>query len=268
MKLQLSSSDISKPLLSDELVAKGIDIFLKEGALLINSVIPLDLMNLANEKIKPYIESIEQRNEDKLNLKVGNRRYMEPIKIKNPFNDRRLFCPDKVLQILLSILGNDLVINSYTTVISLPGAKQQHVHSDGSKLFTTKIDVPLPPHAITLAIPLIKLDINCGSTAIWTKSHLDEEKFLVDANTKELLPAQVPLPNLGDIYMFDYRIKHAGMANKSDYARPILYIVFSKDWWIDSKNFSKNYKPLNITPEELELIPKNIAPLFRLVNKL
>ncbi len=266
MKLELSNLDISKPMLSDELLAKGIDIFLKEGALWINSVIPLDLLNLANKEIKQYIENIEQRNEDKLNLKVGDRRYMEPINIKHPFNDNRLFCPNKVLQILINILGRDLVINSYTAVISLPGAKIQHIHSDGSHLFKTKSNVPLPPHAITLAIPLIKLDKNCGSTAIWVKSHLEGMKVVVDSNAKKTLPAHLPLPNLGDIYMFDYRVKHAGMANKSDYARPILYIVFSKPWWIDPSNFSANYKPLNITSDELKLIPKNISSLFRLVN--
>ena len=55
MKLELSSSDISKPMLSDELVAKAIDIFLKEGALWMNSVIPLDLLKLANKEIQQYI---------------------------------------------------------------------------------------------------------------------------------------------------------------------------------------------------------------------
>ena len=124
----------------------------------------------------------------------------------------------------------------------------------------------MPPHAITLAIPLIKLDENCGSTAIWAKSHLEGMKIVFDSNTKKILPAKLPLPNLGDIYMFDYRVKHSGMANNSNYARPILYIVFSKPWWIDPSNFSANYKPLNITSDGLKLIPKNISSLFRLVN--
>ena len=266
MKLELSSSDISKPRLSDELVAKAIDIYLKEGALWINSVIPLDLLKLANKEIQQYIENIEQRNEDNLNLKVGDRRYMEPINLKHPFIDNRLFCPNKVLQILIRILGSDLVLNSYTAVISLPGAKMQQLHSDGSHLFETKTNFRLPPHAITLAIPLIKLDENNGSTAIWAKSHLEGMKVVKDSNTKKILPANLPLPNLGDIYMFDYRVVHAGMANNSNYARPILYIVFSKPWWIDPNNFSANYKPLNITSDGLKSIPNNISSLFRLVN--
>ena len=191
---------------------------------------------------------------------------MEPINIKYPFNDNRLFCPDKVLQILLRILGRDLVLNSYTAVISLPGAKNQHIHSAGSPLFKTNINFPLPPHAITLAIPLIKLDEKCGSTAIWVKSHLKGMNLVVDTKTKKTLPAYLPLPNLGDIYMFDYRVMHAGMANKTDYARPILYIVFSKPWWIDPSNFSSNYKPINISLEELKLMPDNISSLFRLIN--
>ena len=266
MKLELSNSDISNPILSDELVAKGIEIFLKEGGLWMNSVIPLDILNLANKEIQQYIENIEQRNQEKLNLKVGDRRYMEPINIKFPFNDKRLFCPDKVLQILIRVLGKDLVLNSYTAVISLPGAKNQHVHSDGAPLFETNTNFHLPPHAITLAIPLIKLDENCGSTAIWAKSHLKGINVVVDSQTKKSFPAYLPLPKLGDIYMFDYRSIHAGMANKSNYARPILYIVFSKPWWIDPSNFSGNYKPINITLEEQRLIPANISSLFRLVN--
>lgn len=263
MKLDLTESEISKTHLSDEILAKAVDIFLTEGALWINSVIPLDILEDTKKAIKSYIHGIEQRESDHRNLKVGDMRYMEPIKIEYPFSDCRLFCPQKVHQILIQILGDNLVLDSYTTVISLPGAKLQHVHSDGPTLFGDEINVNLPPHAVTLAVPLVDLDEVCGSTGIWYKSHLYGNKAVYEADGKKILPAQYPTPKLGDVYMFDYRIKHAGMPNQSDYARPILYIVFSRPWWSDSSNFSGACRPVNISANQLHAMPNQIAPLFR-----
>lgn len=240
--------------------------FLRDGWLSMNSVIPLNALNLAQQEIQGYISGIEERNKNSLNLKVGDKRYMETIKICPPFDDDRLFAAPKVLQVLISLLSNDLVLNSYTSVISLPGSQNQHVHSDGGHLFGAFIGTTLPPHAITVAIPLVDIDKLCGSTAIWERSHLEGVSSVQDQNGI-LLPAKAPMPKLGDIYMFDYRLKHAGMANNSSLARPILYIVFSKPWWIDPANFG-NQKPVAISKANLACISDRVKSLFRLVDPL
>ena len=246
-----------------EIISRG---FIRDGWLSMNSVVPLDALSNAQQEIKKYISGIEERNKSNRNLKVGDRRFMETINIYPPFNDDRLFAPPKVLQILTFLLGADLVLNSYTSVISLPGSQDQHVHQDGESLFNISIATQLPPHAITVAIPLVNIDALCGSTAIWERSHIEGDSALKDQNGI-LLPPQTPMVNVGDIYMFDYRVKHAGMANNSSFARPILYVVFSKPWWIDHQNFA-NQKPVNISSSGLESISPRIRSLFRLVEPL
>lgn len=240
--------------------------FLRDGWLSLNSVIHLDALSPAQQGIHGYIAGIEERNRNGLNLKVGDKRYMESIKISPPFDDNRLFAAPKVLQILISLLGNDLVLNSYTAVISLPGSQDQHIHSDGGHLFGASIGASLPPHAITVAIPLVDIDELCGSTAIWEGSHVKGKSAMRDQNGG-LLPAKAPMPKLGDVYMFDYRLKHRGMANNSGFARPILYIVFSKPWWVDPKNFA-NQKPVIISKANLECMSNHLKWLFRLVDPL
>lgn len=238
--------------------------FTKNGWLSMNSVIEADVISLAKCAIDEYLENAEERNDKKLNLKVGDKRFMESLNICPPFDNEKLFCPPKVLQVLVGLLGNDLVLNSYTAVISFPGSKDQGIHADGGFLFDDPVNPALPPHAITVAIPLINISEECGSTAIWNGSHIQGDSA-VRGLDGILLPAQIPFPKLGDVYMFDYRIKHAGMANNSVAARPILFIVFSKPWWIDPTNFSSQRKPVQISKDNLDRIPSHIKSLFRLV---
>ena len=94
------------------------------------------------------------------------------------------------------------MLNSYTSVISLPGSQNQQIHSDGGHLFGESIGASLPPHAITVAIPLVDIDKECGSTAIWGRSHIEGLSAVKDQNGA-LLPATAPFPGLGDVYMFD-----------------------------------------------------------------
>lgn len=262
--VEVKDAESTEKLFDRSTVEKMSERFLQDGWLFVNSVIPLDALSLAQQEIQAYISGIEERNQSGFNLKVGDKRYMETIKVCPPFDDYRLFAAPKILQLLISLLGQDLVLNSYTSVISLPGSQNQHVHSDGGHLFGESISASLPPHAITVAIPLVDIDEVCGSTAFWGRSHIEGLSVVKDQNGA-FLPATAPYPRLGDVYMFDYRLKHGGMANNSNFARPILYIVFSKPWWIDPSNFS-NQKPVAISEFNLERIPSRLRSLFRLVD--
>ena len=50
---------------------------------------------------------------------------------------------------------------------------------------------------------------------------------------------QVPLPAAGDALVFDYRIRHRGLGNRSMTPRPLLYITFAKKEYDDQANFSR-----------------------------
>ena len=215
-----------------------------------NSAIAPSIISPAQQAISRYIDGIEDRNKKGLNLKVGHKRYMDSVTLCGPLLHEDLLYSPKVSQILIELLGEDLVLNNYTVVISLPGAKSQHIHSDGGSLFEPSCDIHLPPYAVTVAIPLVDIDLVCGPTAIWAGSHLKDGSAVRDSKGN-VFPPRVPTPCLGDVSMFDYRTKPAGMANNANFARPILYIVFSRPWWIDSSNFSAQQRPVRITSKNL-----------------
>jgi ectoine hydroxylase-related dioxygenase (phytanoyl-CoA dioxygenase family) len=50
----------------------------------------------------------------------------------------------------------------------------------------------------------------------------------------------------GDAILFDYRLRHRGLPNKtSDVVRPLVYITYAKPFFRDEANFSlKRYTPL------------------------
>ena len=49
-----------------------------------------------------------------------------------------------------------------------------------------------------------------------------------------------PAPRKGTAILFDYRLGHRGMGNKSDEPRPTLYLTYTnKPGWTDKDNFSR-----------------------------
>ena len=93
-------------------------------------------------------------------------------------------------------------------------------------------------------MPLINLTEDLGPTQLRPKSHFytrDLTKQLLLARVKgRLVSPTVPLLNVGDALLFDYRILHRGLGNQSKTTiRPILVLTFSKAWYTDVLNFPK-----------------------------
>jgi hypothetical protein len=47
-------------------------------------------------------------------------------------------------------------------------------------------------------------------------------------------------PDAGDCILFDYRLNHRGLGNKSQSNRALLYLTYAVPWWRDPKNFSSS----------------------------
>ncbi|EGD78956.1 hypothetical protein PTSG_11805 [Salpingoeca rosetta] len=58
-----------------------------------------------------------------------------------------------------AVLGSDMKLNYTGVVVSLPGSEDQNWHVDGDHLFP---HVHLPPHAVTVFIPLENVDKDMG----------------------------------------------------------------------------------------------------------
>src|SRR3974390_1623379 len=137
---------------------------------------------------------------------VGHRRFMVPLPMQDAVLDSHVWRHPKVLRLLRSVLGPNLVLHALGAVLALEGAEQQHVHTDHPPLYgQTGIESLLPPYAVTAAVPLIDVDDRSGTTRVWPRSHLSAERPGDAAGYVD------PRLDAGDCLIFDYRLYHGGI---------------------------------------------------------
>lgn len=188
---------------------------------------------------------------------VGSRRYEIAPTMNPPFSNPELYANDDIRSLLDVLLGADYKVSSFTIVVSYPGADRQHVHRDHAHLFEGENAArTLPPHAINLAVPLVDIDLEVGTTGFWPGSHRwDTEHPCRDDGMIQ------PALRTGDCMMLDYRTMHAGMPNRSARIRPILYIVYTRPWFFDEKNFTSRH-PLDLPEEEYDKLAPDVQTLM------
>jgi ectoine hydroxylase-related dioxygenase (phytanoyl-CoA dioxygenase family) len=180
---------------------------------------------------------------------------MEPVPLAGPFNAPELYAHPLLLAAMAGLLGPDFVIGSMTLVTSQPGADPQHLHADHPPLFPdSPLGASLPAHACTVLIPLVDIDEAVGGTEVCKGTH----RFAEAASAGPVACAM----RLGDCLVFDYRLAHRGMANRSSRVRPVLSIVYQRAWFRDAVNFG-GVDALQVPLEERSRIPESLAGLFR-----
>ena len=138
--------------------------------------------------------------------------------------------------VLRKILGTDKPeLIAAGVFLSMPGAEAQNYHTDGVHL---NLRNHAPPHAVNVFVPLVDLippgSASNGPTEFCKGTHVLGR----DAWVKERCVN--PAPRAGTAILFDYRLGHRGMGNKSDEPRPTLYLTYTnKPGWTDKDNFSR-----------------------------
>ena len=139
-------------------------------------------------------------------------------------------------------LGEDAVLRRRGLVVGLPGASDQAYHADAPRVppevwaeheSATRTQ---PAHSLVVFLPLCDLNEANGPTAFlpgshqrWTSDALEAEADAPGSSTAGA-PAIMDV-HAGDAIIFDSRTQHAGGANRSKHARPILYLVFARPWF-------------------------------------
>jgi hypothetical protein len=194
----------------------------------------------------------------KASLEVGAQRFMIPVPLAGGFANPLIFANPFVVALTREILGDDAILDSFGAIVSLPGADEQVPHRDGPDLFDAQISALLPAHALTLGLPLVEMNDTNGTTAIWPGSHRAREH---DAGTFSERPTIPP----GSCLLWDFRLYHAGTANRSAEARPLIYATYARCWYQDPVNFSgKPLARLAFDPDLLPALPPAARALLRL----
>lgn len=258
--LAISEEDRARGELTPESMAYGAKLFETFGFLMIERALePSLVVSLQEAYFERYVR-LPRPVLDETCLRVGDERYMISVAISGPFASPHLYGNPFFLPILERLLSPKLVINSFGSVCAFPGSKDQHVHLDHPWLFeSSQISAALPTYAITVVMGLVDLNLTVGTTAVWEGSHRGGHPKAMPFNPAD---AALPMARMGDVYLMDYRLVHGGTANNSARPRPIMYLVYSRPWFSDAANFTK--QPPVILPEAaLHSMPERLKQLFR-----
>ena len=156
-----------------------------------------------------------------------------PCQTSPPYLDEALTSSEPVLSLIKGVLRSGrLELDSFSYVMSMAGASEQHWHTDVDPLYKDWRGEDLPPYGVLAMVALNALTKASGPTEFVLGSHRSAFK----GELKELPRASFAVDK-GGVVLFDLRTKHRGGANESPKDRAILYISYVLDWWQDAINF-------------------------------
>jgi len=243
--------------------------FRVHGCLLLENCLAREKVMALQSQFMADYASLDLNTVQKKCLHVGDKRYMFSVSINGAFADPDIFAAPRIMPVVENLLGNDCILQSVGVVCAFPGAGAQHIHRDHPNLFEEAggLNSFLPPFALHVVIPLVDLTEETGTTALWEGSHRQRSQTSdAQLNEEQLLRAEgavLPWPKMGDCYFMDFRLRHGGTANHSAVPRPILYLVYSRRWFQDRKNYeSRRQKPIEISRDEYDRLPDQHRHLF------
>lgn len=154
-------------------------------------------------------------------------RHCMPMVVEGSLAERDILLPAPVSAIAKAMLRPEYKVDSVGLLVSVPGAPDQIPHHDGWLFPDERLDRLLPAFALAVSVPLVTMDKTSGTTAFWRGSHRAAEPLI------EGPPDWEPVVPPGSILLWDFRVQHAGGANRGDQARPIIFTVLSREWWVE-----------------------------------
>ena len=226
------------------------------GILILDGILPVSYIDQLREAFLADYERQVRRKEQRFASEVGDKRVMLSVDVEGLFNQQRLFANRYAYPVLCRLLSNEMIINAFNAVTSLPGSRIQHLHANHPELFwDASLDNVMPPFCVTLAVPLVDLNAETGTTRFYPGS----QKRTNDTAPKT--PCFDPEVPRGSAILFDSRIRHRGLANKSAAPRPVLYLIYARPWFRDYVNYDFD-QALRITRKEFDKVRPKYQHLF------
>ena len=239
-----------------EQMRTAIACFVKHGYAILDHVIPAEKIRALQLEFQRDYGRVLTDEETDASKKVGDARYMIPLRFTRGFADIEIFANPYVIPVVREVLEQKAIIEAYGAVVSLPGSRAQPTHHDAPHLFGAEISALLPAHALTLAVPLVEMNETQGTTTLLPGSHRWRSN---DGNVEGISPT-VPI---GSCMMWDFRLVHSGTANRSTVSRPMVYCTYSRPWYQDPVNFRrKTMRRVDFDAGFLETLPEDTRRLL------
>ncbi|HTR85270.1 MAG TPA: phytanoyl-CoA dioxygenase family protein [Reyranella sp.] len=257
--LRIDCREISGEPAKSEQIQRAYDCLTRHGYAILDHVLPGEKMGALKAEFEArHARYLENREYDET-LEVGTGRFLVPVALSGPFADPELYANPFIMAMVHQALDTDAVLDNFGAIVSHAGAEKQHFHRDASPLFDSAIAAMLPAHALTVALPLVDMNEEHGTTAIWPGSHRWKSENHRDEKVQPLAPT-IPV---GSAFMWDYRLFHNGTPNVSPRARPMIYGSYARSWYRDAANFKKRtQRRLWYDDAFLETVPRPNRRLF------
>ena len=221
-----------------EAVTRVIAILRREGVVVLDDFIDPALLDSCRHEIAERHPCWDRPDRER-HLGSYPGRHTAALVIDGALADLAILAPPVLREVGQAVLGPDNVLESFGLLVAIAGAPDQGRHFDGLLFEETNLDPLLPAVAISVAIPLVKLDEVTGTTAFWRGSH---RKPYPGGP-----PDFVPLVPVGSALVWDFRMIHSGRANLGPAPRPVLFSVHGRDWWMEPKReWALRYNKLQI----------------------
>jgi hypothetical protein len=240
----------------------------KHGCLVLRDVFPLPFIDAMQQEYVARYGNLDTRGMLEQSTRPppnpidprGTARFEITVRMSGAFGRPDGFANPLLRSVLAPLLGGDMQLNSFSIVVSYPGAKMQEIHRDHGHLFASDSDIgtSLPVYAVNVAVPLVDVDLATGPTGVWPGSH----RWPTGMQALPEAVAAIPLKR-GDCMLVDYRTLHTGLPNLSVRVRPILYMVYARGWFCDdATHFGVNSPDMPL--EDYNSVPESArTPLFR-----
>lgn len=235
-------------------------IFLAQGCLVLENALPLTFVHQLQAAYQAGMGALDDGALLASGLVVGVRRVMVPQALVPPFDTPYFWAHPIFCTLMSRWLSERFVLDVSSIVTALPGAPVQTPHRDNAFPYGfSEISVQMPPCGIVMSIPLIDLDESTGLTEFFAGSH----RQLLGSQAYPAGSGLRPQLKLGDVSFWDYRLVHSGTPNTSSRRRPLITLVYTRPWYIDTLNHLDQNVPSLIVPEQLlSQLPEPLAHLL------
>jgi len=158
---------------------------------------------------------------------VGRVEHMLPF--RTPFNDSEpIYTDRRLLEILGDFLGEQIKMELMTVITSLPGSRDQRWHQGWRYLFHP--EERLPPYAAVVTLPLTHVTPEMGPSEMCPgKKRRFYYGWRCDSYALRLGSTA------GTVAIFDYKTLHRGPGNGAAVERPMVSMVFSKAFFLNTE---------------------------------
>ena len=188
----------------------------------------------------------------------GPRRWAIGLPFAPPLYQTAFFNDDTIIQIVSSILGEDMSISYYGTDTPIGGSEYQKVHSDMPTLFPEEPAHRHPPSLLSVRFSLVDMTPENGPFEVAERTqHLSkaEADEIVDSGQLQLNPLMM---KAGDVMITDPRALHRGTPNRTDIPRPFIAIVHNRHWYYTETD--NRLEANEHTPHLMESFYQTLSP--------